>query len=57
MVGKQCLCEQGMFMEQLLRKVAFLCVRRAGRYHASVCGGHGNVLFQDSLSIQNSLDQ
>lgn len=37
MVGKQRLCEQGMFMEQLLRKLAFLCVRRAGRYHASVC--------------------
>ena len=37
MVGKQNLCKQGMFMEQILCKLAFLCVKRAGRYHASVC--------------------
>ena len=37
MVGKRNVCKQGMFMEQLLHKLAFLHVRRAGRYHASVC--------------------
>lgn len=46
MVGEKNLCKQGMFMEQLLRKLAFLCVRRAEDImHLCVSGGHSNVLF------------
>lgn len=40
MVGEQNLCKQGMFMEQLLRKLAFLCVRRADDImHLCISGG------------------
>ena len=58
MLGKHSLCEQGMFMGWLLLKLAF-CVWSGQKDIMHVCGGggRGDVLSQDSVSIQNSLDQ